>query len=472
MTITEALRLLELTPPFTKADIRKAYREAQLVWHPDRFPTFPELHAKATARSCLINEAFEEISRALEAGYDFKTIAPRPTATRRKAASQEPPPNAAEFNRRGVGFHTAGRPNKAIADFTEAIRLDRTVAVYFRNRGICYANRRKLPDAIADFTEAIRLDPNIRIDPIGALAFRARAAVYEKKGNYDNAILDLSEAIRLEPGITECYSARGLIYRKKSEYDKALADFAEVHQLDPKRRRDFRTDFREHGKRCELGREYDKAISCYTEVIKSFHGRDSWGEIRDDYLNRARVYQLVGDFDKAIADYTKVIKDERYLSRCNSRDIRLCRAQLYYDKGNFIGAIADVVTAIFNYDLISRSDSLIVGLLYAKWAYDEGRYNWSIENVAFQVRRVPNNDNDALLVTLQLGPYHDAEGRQNSRAVSTLAALYARLGDLDRAIQYQRRYLQLPDVTTEEAANGLSCLKLYETHLSIPDTPS
>ncbi|MCY2926099.1 MAG: J domain-containing protein [Planctomycetota bacterium] len=68
MTITEALQLLELMPPFTAAHAKKAFREAHLVWHPDRFPTNPELHAKAHARTCLINDAFDVISRALQAG--------------------------------------------------------------------------------------------------------------------------------------------------------------------------------------------------------------------------------------------------------------------------------------------------------------------------------------------------------------------------------------------------------------------
>lgn len=124
MKNVEALQLLELIPPFTMAELKKAYRQAQMIWHPDRFPANDELHAKALARSKLINEAFSEISRALKADYDFKATAPRQAATYRKVASQEPPKSAADFNRRGVGYQSKGRTNKAIADFTEAIRLD------------------------------------------------------------------------------------------------------------------------------------------------------------------------------------------------------------------------------------------------------------------------------------------------------------------------------------------------------------
>ena len=47
--------------------------------------------------------------------------------------------------------------------------------------------------AIADFTEAIRLDPNWpRRITTGAIA-------YGSKGDYDKAIADYTEAIRLDP---------------------------------------------------------------------------------------------------------------------------------------------------------------------------------------------------------------------------------------------------------------------------------
>ena len=215
VTITEALQLLELTPPFTKAEAEKVYREAQMVWHPDRFPGNDELLTKAHKRTCLINEAFIEISKALDAGYDFKKDTARPAATYRKAASQVPPQNAAEYNKRGVDYQNNGRPNKAIADFTEAIRLDPTVAVYYRNRGIVYANRHRLANAIVDFAEAIRLDPNVRLDPVDAFSFRARAAVLKEIGDYDNAILDFTEAIRLEPEVAESHFERGTTYIKR-----------------------------------------------------------------------------------------------------------------------------------------------------------------------------------------------------------------------------------------------------------------
>ena len=49
--------------------------------------------------------------------------------------------------------------DKAIADFTEVIRLDPKAAHAYTGRGGAWSERAEYDKAIADFTEAIRLDP-------------------------------------------------------------------------------------------------------------------------------------------------------------------------------------------------------------------------------------------------------------------------------------------------------------------------
>ena len=66
MTPKEALQLLELKPPVTKSDLKKAYREALMVWHPDRFQGNDDLRSKAQARAYLINEAFTMLAHKFE----------------------------------------------------------------------------------------------------------------------------------------------------------------------------------------------------------------------------------------------------------------------------------------------------------------------------------------------------------------------------------------------------------------------
>ena len=405
MTSGEALQLLELTPPFTKAELKKAYRQAQMVWHPDRFTGNDELHAKALARSYLINEAFSEISRALESGYVFKNTVSRRGANYRKVVSKEPPKSAAEFNSRGLSYQSQGKINKAIADFTEAIGLAPDVAVYHRNRAIAYANSRKFSNAITDFTEALRLDSNVSINPTTAHSYCLRGVFYRANGDCKNAITDFTEAIRLDPRVAIFYTQRGITYRQKLEQDKAIADFTEAIELEPNLSSRFRDDFRKYGILCESEEDYDKAVTAYSEVIRSFkEGRsDYWSQLIGDYLSRARAYRLKGDFDNAIADYSEAIEQyPRYhLGNCwgSVAGYYKDRGETYSDKGDYGMAIADLTEAI---------------------------------------------------------------RRGNKHAVAALAAIYAKSGNLDKATQHQKQFLELLDLTDEEAAEGRRRLALYE----------
>jgi tetratricopeptide (TPR) repeat protein len=160
MTVQQALQLLELTPPFTLGDLKKAYREAQMVWHPDRFLTGTELHAKAHGKTCLINDAFKLLSQALSDGYDFNSVCLERSIPKKRSKTCKPPQTALEYNIRGLAFYRAGRPNKAVADFTSAILLDPVYAEYHCNRGVVYLQVGKNELAIKDFLEAQRLQPS------------------------------------------------------------------------------------------------------------------------------------------------------------------------------------------------------------------------------------------------------------------------------------------------------------------------
>jgi Flp pilus assembly protein TadD len=63
-------------------------------------------------------------------------------------------------------------------------------AVPGHNRGIAYANKGELDKAIADFTELIRLDPT-------GEAYYDRGKAYQRRGDTGKAELDLNEARRL-----------------------------------------------------------------------------------------------------------------------------------------------------------------------------------------------------------------------------------------------------------------------------------
>ena len=94
-------------------------------------------------------------------------------------------------------------------------------------RGHAYWNEGEFDKAISNYTEAIRLDPK------AAKAYVGRGEAHWSKGNFDCAIADCTEAIRLNPRDTAAYDGRGMAFARKQEFDKAIADCTEAIRLDP-----------------------------------------------------------------------------------------------------------------------------------------------------------------------------------------------------------------------------------------------
>ena len=65
--------------------------------------------------------------------------------------------------------------------------------------GSAHFDNGNFDEAIMDFTEAIRLDPTL------AEPYCNRGAAYYEKGHYDKAFADFTEAVRLKPTFAEAY---------------------------------------------------------------------------------------------------------------------------------------------------------------------------------------------------------------------------------------------------------------------------
>jgi Flp pilus assembly protein TadD len=127
-----------------------------------------------------------------------------------------------------------GDYDKAIAEYTQAIRALPNLAILYSHRGDAYDEKGDYDKAIADFTEAIRINPNY------ANAYYGRGYTYIDKSDYDKAIADLNEAIRLYPNYASAYHERAYAYIEKGDYDKGIADANQAIQLNPNNANTYR----------------------------------------------------------------------------------------------------------------------------------------------------------------------------------------------------------------------------------------
>lgn len=158
---------------------------------------------------------------------------------------------------RGNASYKKGEYDKAIAAYTEAIRLDSKYEHGYALRGFAWGKKGEYVKAIADFNEAIRLNPN------NPSLYGARGIAWKEKGEYDNAIADYNQVLKLRPKDAVAYYVRGNTYHDKGEYDKAIADYAQALAINPK----FVKVYYNRGNAWLGNREYGKAIADFNEAV-------------------------------------------------------------------------------------------------------------------------------------------------------------------------------------------------------------
>jgi tetratricopeptide (TPR) repeat protein len=128
---------------------------------------------------------------------------------------------------RGMAANSEGDKDKAIAEYTEAIRLYPNYWMAYANRGGVYSSKRDDDRAIADYTEAIRIVPN---EPS---IYESRGGNYYSKKDYNRAIADYTEAIRLRPNFAATFYDRGNVYKAMGDYANAKTDYEAALRINP-----------------------------------------------------------------------------------------------------------------------------------------------------------------------------------------------------------------------------------------------
>ena len=146
-TIDQYYAILGLKPGASQEDIKQAYRQMAKAWHPDRFATELHLKEEAEEKIKLINEAYEKL----------KYYNPPYRKGKVKTNVSTPSEPWEVCYQRGVVNYEQKKFDRAIDDFTHAIRLKTDYIKAYLYRGFIYERLGYPLRAENDFETAKRI---------------------------------------------------------------------------------------------------------------------------------------------------------------------------------------------------------------------------------------------------------------------------------------------------------------------------
>ena len=138
------------------------------------------------------------------------------------------PASASELVWRGNIYLDGARFDEAIADFTEAHRLDPANRWALANRAMARVWKREWGEAAKDLAAAERIDPG------NYVVLRARGLMAEFKGDYGAAVELFTKALSGDPGNTFALSHRAFAYSNLEKFAEAIADLNAVLAQQPR----------------------------------------------------------------------------------------------------------------------------------------------------------------------------------------------------------------------------------------------
>ena len=219
------------------------------------------------------------------------------------------PKSVLGYYARGTVYLNNAEYDKAIDDFGRMIEAtdkpdDREFA--YLQYGDAFSAKDDYEHAIADYTEAIKIDPK-DVSPVAK-----RGQLFFKRGEYDLAIADYNKVDELcrqdlcsDDGNAWVHINRGSAFDNKGEYDLAIADYTEAIKIAPKEA----TPLVNRGSAFEKKGEYDLAIADYNKA-EELCGQDLCSDDEKVAVHEGRGFAFYSkdDYEHAIADYTEGIK--------------------------------------------------------------------------------------------------------------------------------------------------------------------
>jgi tetratricopeptide (TPR) repeat protein len=221
-------------------------------------------------------------------------------------------PEAAEgYLLRGVAYTQLNNVNRAIDDFTRAIRILPYDWTAYTFRAAAYVQLDKIGEALDDYDTAIELNPRY------AAAYTGRAQILDAQGDSQNAQIDQ-------------LIAEGITRVEREDFAGAISKFTQAIDLDSTPERRVANAYYNRALSHYSLRDLDAAIEDYGAAIELDPN------MHDAYLGRGIAYREVEETANAGVDFAKRIEllaettTENTLEIGVSLDVDMSYGQVYH----------------------------------------------------------------------------------------------------------------------------------------------
>ncbi len=143
---------------------------------------------------------------------------------------------ATAYLNRGHYWYENNRPDKALEDYSAAIKIKTAFPEALKNRALIYLIKNDLPKALQDYNRYLEFmqscdNGNKSAEPRISDALGNRGLIYYRMGQYSKALIDLDLAIKLNPSNPTNYFNRASVYQKIGRIAEAKRDVRRIRQM-------------------------------------------------------------------------------------------------------------------------------------------------------------------------------------------------------------------------------------------------
>jgi tetratricopeptide (TPR) repeat protein len=202
-------------------------------------------------------------------------------------------PDSLALYRRAVALDASGQTDKAMEDYSAAIKADPKSSLAFLGRGVLLAVRKRAYDrAVEDFDKVLVIEP----DNVEALVSRGDA--FGQLGDLGRAMADLNRAVALAPDKPTALVARGQIESRRGNLAGAARDYEAALKIDPR----YATALVNLAAVRAMQGQPGAAVALLDQAI-TIDPRNPLA-----FYNRGYAEFALKQYDKAIADYGSAIE--------------------------------------------------------------------------------------------------------------------------------------------------------------------